>query len=128
MLRILSPSMVTGFWLKANNCGDVVCEYYKTKSERYLSFLDSALRSKGTCYLVGNKLTYADLIFAFTAHRLTQQMCTTEEDREGLHQMIDKYPAFKKWLDPMQSRPNYVKVWKHDRVAASANSRKQAGT
>lgn len=73
--------------------------------------LDTHLAKTGTGYLVGDKLTYADLAFV-PWHVCLDYIWRLDNEAEDLKKMLDKYPTCKAWMDGMTSRQSFKDVWK----------------
>ncbi|CAI6091963.1 hypothetical protein V2G26_013497 [Clonostachys chloroleuca] len=84
-------------------------ERYLNEMKRVIGVIDSHLAKKGTDYLVGDKVTYADLMFLpyFTAlPNLVPELDFT------------KYPQYNAWLERLVTRPITSKVL--ERLAEAA--------
>ena len=77
-------------------------ERYKDQIKRVVAVLDKHLREKKTEYLVGNKLTYADL--AFLPWDVIVDTITTFETEKN-------YPAYHAWHTKLIERPIVKKVF-----------------
>lgn len=78
-----------------------VLERYHNEVVRVTSVIDSHLRKQGSDYLVGDHITYADLMFVTWANgaaRLT----------EG--EALKPFEAYAAWLKRLNDRPVVVKV------------------
>ncbi|KAH8891517.1 glutathione S-transferase [Thozetella sp. PMI_491] len=81
-------------------------ERYTSEIFRVISVLDKALESNGTGFLVGDKLTYADLSFvtwASTGEGLLKELSKAD----GLE---EKYPRYTQWLATMEGRAGVKKI------------------
>lgn len=79
---------------------------YVGETERILGVLELGLEHNGTGWLVGRKMTYADLSFvtwARTGEGLLQQLGKSE----GLAERFPKYHA---WMAAMMGRPAIAKA------------------
>lgn len=83
-------------------------ERYGNEIDRVTGVIDSHLVKQGTPYLVGDKCTYADLMFIPWC--LLTDWMAPEVD-------LSKYKAYNAWLSRMKERPATAKVLR-DREAA----------
>jgi glutathione S-transferase len=77
-------------------------ERYQNEARRMLNVLDRVL--EGKMWLVGDKMTYADLAFLPWNDRLDLVLGVPVEN------MLDGFPNVKAWHERMASRPSWVKV------------------
>lgn len=89
-------------------------ERYAKEANRVTGVLEASLTKEyekyGTAsvegpWLVGNKLSYADLAF-FTWQRLASDVIFTKEEYD-----VDNFPNVKQWLERMYSRESVKKIW-----------------
>ncbi|KAI0472502.1 glutathione S-transferase [Xylaria cf. heliscus] len=85
-------------------------ERYDKETKRVISVLDGILADRK--YLVGEKLTHADLAFVTWDHFVDWCVAPNTWD-------INAYPNFKRWHEEMMARPSVVEAFK-DRDSAMA--------
>ncbi|KAK2594183.1 hypothetical protein QQS21_008122 [Conoideocrella luteorostrata] len=91
-------------------------ERYTKEIKRVTSVIDTHLKKQGTEYLVGDKLTYADLMFVPWATAVTPLV--------GEH--LAEYDAYNAWLKKLTDRPVVSKILKEKAEAtAKANANKK---
>jgi len=79
-------------------------EFEKGPLKKYLGIWNAHLAKKGSCHLVGDKVTYADLTL-FTVFRQHKEI-------PRLSHMLDEYPELKKFYASIESHPNIAKYLK----------------
>jgi glutathione S-transferase len=77
-------------------------ERYQNEARRVLSVLDGVL--EGREWLVGDKITFADLAFAPWNERLDSVLGVPAENK------LDGFPNVKVWHERMVSRPSWKKA------------------
>jgi glutathione S-transferase len=75
---------------------------YATKLERVLGVLESALKERD--WLVGDKMTFADLAFVAWNERINAL------DGPGKGERLEGFPNVKAWHERMTRRPTWGKV------------------
>ncbi|KAF3010111.1 hypothetical protein E8E14_000462 [Neopestalotiopsis sp. 37M] len=85
-------------------------ERYAKEARRIISVLDGILADRK--YLVGDKVTYADLAFVTWNHFIDWVVEPGSWD-------INAYPNFKRWHEELEARPSVIETFK-DRDAAMA--------
>lgn len=78
-------------------------ERYRNEVKRVTMVLDKALEGKQ--YLVGNKISYADLSFVTWCHMIPYVF-----DDEKLPDFAGEYPNYHAWLERLLARPSVKKV------------------
>lgn len=86
---------------------------YANEVKRVTGVIDYHLRTKKTDYLVGNKMTYADLMFVPWAVHI-QNTAASQLD-------LDEFEAYHSWLKRLTSRPKVAKLLK-ERAAMMSSS------
>ncbi|KAF2704109.1 glutathione S-transferase [Pleomassaria siparia CBS 279.74] len=76
-----------------------VQERYMNEINRVVSVLDGVLADRASGWLVGDKVTYADLIFVMWNEQLPSIFSAFPEKFD-----IEKYPHYKKWAEGMKER------------------------
>lgn len=94
---------------------------YGNEIRRVLGVIDSHLKQSGTEYLVGNKVSYADLAFVPWHWLLEYPPHIMGEEFVG--EWKEKYPVCWAWYQKLQERPA-VKKCRDERMEAIANSKK----
>ncbi|KAG5949633.1 hypothetical protein E4U53_005804 [Claviceps sorghi] len=84
---------------------------YANEVKRVTGVIDAHLKKQKTEYLVGDKLTYADLMFVPWAVYIAK----VDED---LH--LEEYDAYSAWLKRLTDRPVVAKLWKQTQDAIAA--------
>ncbi|TKA65363.1 hypothetical protein B0A49_12212 [Cryomyces minteri] len=85
---------------------------YANEIKRVIGVIDSHLKKQGTEYLVGDKCTYADLVFISWQQMLPFLMMDQKFD-------ANDYPHFKTWNDKLMSRPTVKKVFEEKQNVSS---------
>ncbi|KAF2183919.1 glutathione S-transferase [Zopfia rhizophila CBS 207.26] len=78
---------------------------YMDEINRVVGVLDGVLAKSKSGWLVGDKCTYADLIFVPWNEMIAPVSAPTPEKWD-----INKYPAYKKWAEGMKERPAVKKT------------------
>lgn len=81
-------------------------ERYANEVDRVTSVIELHLKQKGTQYLVGDKVTIADL--SFIPWNWMLSFILGEDEEKSL---AAKYPLFSAWRVKLESRPAVQKVW-----------------
>ena len=68
-----------------------------------LKYLEESLASSSSGFLVGDNLTLADIMVAFSAHFVLVRGLGAKWDD-------DSYPHIKKWIRKLQARPAWQKA------------------
>ena len=99
--------------------------YYLAELKLCLRYLDDTLRNNNTGFLVGNKITGADVMLSFPIYEnifdnLEQAHKITDEKKN----LCEKYPHLAAWASRISNDPCYKKVTKlmQDKVAAQTKS------
>ncbi|KAB5566041.1 glutathione-s-transferase theta, gst [Coniochaeta sp. 2T2.1] len=85
---------------------------YSDEAVRITSVIDTHLKKKKTQYLVGNKITYADLMFV-AYYKIFPTFIAPEVD-------LSVFPYYTSWINKLVVRPAVVKVetaWEQERRA-----------
>jgi len=86
---------------------------YSDETLRITGVIDAHLKKNNSEYLVGNKITYADLMF-IVYYKIFPTFIAPEVD-------LDMFPYYTAWMNRMVARPAVAKVdeaWELERVAA----------
>jgi len=78
---------------------------YMDEIHRIVGVLDGVLANSKNGWLVGDKITYADLSFV-TWHNILPGIFSSFTDQWD----ITKYPHYQKWMEAMLARPSVTKV------------------
>lgn len=78
-------------------------ERFDKEAMRVIKVLDSHLKKNGTGYLVGDRITYADLMFTTWSYVF--------ESRYPDDFDFSKFDAYNAWIAKMRERPAVKKVW-----------------
>ncbi|KAG5926072.1 hypothetical protein E4U42_003684 [Claviceps africana] len=84
---------------------------YANEVKRVTGVIDAHLKKQKTEYLVGDKVTYADLMFIPWALSIV----FLAEDLN-----LDEYDAYSAWLKRLTDRPAVAKLWKQTQEAFAA--------
>jgi glutathione S-transferase len=82
-----------------------VIERYQNEIKRVSFVIDTQLKRAGTKYLVGDKLTYADLAFIPWYKMVLTTGIVPDWD------YAKDYPAFAEWINPLLARESVKKVY-----------------
>jgi glutathione S-transferase len=97
-------------------------ERYANEVVRITGVIDAHLEKRGTEYLVGDRITYADLMF-FVYFRMMPTFIAPEIDLSG-------FKAYTAWFGRLLARPAVAKVdahWTEVAVAALATRKAEQG-
>lgn len=72
---------------------------------RVVGVLDGALAERPSAWLVGDRITYADLIFVMWNEQIPTIFSSFPDKFD-----INKYPHYKKWAEGMKERESVKKI------------------
>jgi glutathione S-transferase len=78
-------------------------ERYDKESLRIIGVIDAHLTKQGTPYLVGDKVTYADLMFVCWTYIFDERY---PEDFD-----LSEFKSYNAWINRIKERPAVKKVW-----------------
>lgn len=78
-------------------------ERYDKETLRIIGVIDAHLKKQATPYLIGDKVTYADLMFVCWTY-LFDERYPGEFD-------LAKFGSYNAWIDRLKERPTVKKVW-----------------
>lgn len=78
-------------------------ERYEKETLRVIGVIDSHLKKQGSPYLVGDRITYADLMFVCWTY-IFDERYPEEFDLKG-------FTGYNAWMARMKERPAVKKVW-----------------
>ncbi|KAF2462885.1 glutathione S-transferase [Lindgomyces ingoldianus] len=78
---------------------------YMDEVHRVVGVLDGALASGPSGWLVGEKCTYADLIFVMWHEQIARIFAAFQDKWD-----IEKYPEYKRWIESMKNRQSIKKA------------------
>lgn len=85
---------------------------YMDEINRIVGVLDTALSQRSSGWLVGDKMSYADLFFVMW----NEQMASIFAPFPDRQFDAAKFPHFQKWWDAMRERPSVKKALEDQKV------------